>query len=208
MLNVVLIKVPPQYTFVCQPADISWNKPLKDGLRRRWVEQLQGQVGQHQRCAASRDQEGTTSDSGQSGERGALAVEGPRRSCASQDEDSVSDSTNDRSVTTHKRARRRRNHGQGFELTPPARGDIATWIAEEWAGLSSSTISGGFKRISLLLDTRNVEAPAPETLDSVHALLASMEELAIMTRATAHVCSDDDIHTANESGDSSEEEYC
>ncbi|OWY90969.1 LOW QUALITY PROTEIN: hypothetical protein PHMEG_00040650, partial [Phytophthora megakarya] len=28
-LNVLLLKVPLKYTYVCQPADISWNKPFK-----------------------------------------------------------------------------------------------------------------------------------------------------------------------------------
>ncbi|KAJ0397167.1 hypothetical protein ATCC90586_004623 [Pythium insidiosum] len=27
------VKVPPKFTYVCQPADISWNKPLKDHMR-------------------------------------------------------------------------------------------------------------------------------------------------------------------------------
>ncbi|KAG3068247.1 hypothetical protein PI124_g19751 [Phytophthora idaei] len=31
--NVILQRVPPGYTRCCQPADISWNKPLKDRLR-------------------------------------------------------------------------------------------------------------------------------------------------------------------------------
>ncbi|KAE9048419.1 hypothetical protein PR003_g6626 [Phytophthora rubi] len=43
-IGVVLVKVPPRYTFVCQPADISWDKPLKDVLRKRWVQNLQEQI--------------------------------------------------------------------------------------------------------------------------------------------------------------------
>jgi hypothetical protein len=43
-LNVILAKVPPRYTYVCQPADISWNKPLKDRLRAAWVDLLQEQL--------------------------------------------------------------------------------------------------------------------------------------------------------------------
>jgi hypothetical protein len=35
---------PPRYTYVCQPADISWNKPLKDRLRAAWVDLLQEQL--------------------------------------------------------------------------------------------------------------------------------------------------------------------
>jgi hypothetical protein len=43
-IGVILVKVRPRYTFVCQPADISWNKPLKDVLRKRWVQNLQKQI--------------------------------------------------------------------------------------------------------------------------------------------------------------------
>ncbi|OWZ21709.1 reverse transcriptase [Phytophthora megakarya] len=31
--NVVLQCIPPGYTHCCQPTDIAWNKPLKDGIR-------------------------------------------------------------------------------------------------------------------------------------------------------------------------------
>jgi hypothetical protein len=27
-MNVVLIKVPPRYTYGCQPADVAWNQPF------------------------------------------------------------------------------------------------------------------------------------------------------------------------------------
>ncbi|EGZ14920.1 hypothetical protein PHYSODRAFT_413760, partial [Phytophthora sojae] len=43
-LNVVLLKVPPKYTYVCQPADISWNKPFKGLLRSIWIETLRDQL--------------------------------------------------------------------------------------------------------------------------------------------------------------------
>ncbi|KAL3658728.1 hypothetical protein V7S43_019097 [Phytophthora oleae] len=39
-LNVELMRVPAGYTSVCQPADISWNKPLKDFMRKNWVNYL------------------------------------------------------------------------------------------------------------------------------------------------------------------------
>ncbi|ETL29742.1 hypothetical protein L916_17156, partial [Phytophthora nicotianae] len=43
-INVILLKVPPRYKYVCQPADISWNKPLKAGLRALWVNRLRRQL--------------------------------------------------------------------------------------------------------------------------------------------------------------------
>ncbi|KAG2902654.1 hypothetical protein PC117_g21428 [Phytophthora cactorum] len=45
-LKVVLVPVPPACTHVRQPADISWNMPLKARLRARWLENLQYQLRQ------------------------------------------------------------------------------------------------------------------------------------------------------------------
>ncbi|KAG3247935.1 hypothetical protein PI124_g7378 [Phytophthora idaei] len=38
------MKVPPNATAVCQPADVAWNKPLKQKLRGYWVDLLQEQL--------------------------------------------------------------------------------------------------------------------------------------------------------------------
>ncbi|GMF65591.1 unnamed protein product [Phytophthora lilii] len=38
------MKVSPSATAVCQPADVAWNKPLKQQLRGFWVELLQDQI--------------------------------------------------------------------------------------------------------------------------------------------------------------------
>ncbi|KAH9158426.1 hypothetical protein AeNC1_019165, partial [Aphanomyces euteiches] len=46
-INVVLEKVPPRFTWSCQPADVAWNKPLKAKLRRYWVDALLGQIKSH-----------------------------------------------------------------------------------------------------------------------------------------------------------------
>lgn len=43
-INVEIMRVHPGYTYVCQPADVSWNKPLKDVMRAKWVAFLQEQV--------------------------------------------------------------------------------------------------------------------------------------------------------------------
>ncbi|KAH9150900.1 hypothetical protein AeRB84_006363 [Aphanomyces euteiches] len=36
-LDIILEKIPPTFTWICQPADVSWMKPLKIALRKRWV---------------------------------------------------------------------------------------------------------------------------------------------------------------------------
>ncbi|KAJ0408277.1 hypothetical protein ATCC90586_008227 [Pythium insidiosum] len=46
---VILEKVPPRYTFCCQPADVAWNKPLKDRLRRRWFDHMRDSMRTSQR---------------------------------------------------------------------------------------------------------------------------------------------------------------
>lgn len=43
-INVEIMRVHPGYTYVCQPADVSWNKPLKDVMQAKWVAFLQDQV--------------------------------------------------------------------------------------------------------------------------------------------------------------------
>lgn len=46
-INVVLLKVPPRYTFVCQPADVAWIRPFKDLLRNQWMDYIHEQVSRH-----------------------------------------------------------------------------------------------------------------------------------------------------------------
>lgn len=43
-LNIVLMTIPASYTWCCQPADVCWNKPLKDHLRRQWVDYLMNEL--------------------------------------------------------------------------------------------------------------------------------------------------------------------
>ncbi|EGZ27920.1 hypothetical protein PHYSODRAFT_399955, partial [Phytophthora sojae] len=49
---VELMKVLPGYTYVCQPADVAWNRPLKEHLRNQWVQFLLAQVRSSSREAA------------------------------------------------------------------------------------------------------------------------------------------------------------
>lgn len=46
-LGVILEKVPPEITWRCQPADVAWNKPLKDRLRSAWTRYLSDQLTIH-----------------------------------------------------------------------------------------------------------------------------------------------------------------
>lgn len=46
-INLHLLKVPPRFTSVCQPADVAWNRPFKSHLRNLWTEDLAEQVLSH-----------------------------------------------------------------------------------------------------------------------------------------------------------------
>ncbi len=43
-LHVVLERVPPTFTWMCQPADVAWMKPIKATMRRKWVDFLRTQI--------------------------------------------------------------------------------------------------------------------------------------------------------------------
>jgi hypothetical protein len=43
-LNVVLEKIPPRFTWVCQPADVAWIRPIKAQLRHMWIDSIRRQV--------------------------------------------------------------------------------------------------------------------------------------------------------------------
>ncbi|RLN31811.1 hypothetical protein BBJ28_00020351 [Nothophytophthora sp. Chile5] len=53
-INVHLVEVPGGHTSVCQPADCAWNRPLKQRMRRHWVQRLAEQLadGSDERPAA------------------------------------------------------------------------------------------------------------------------------------------------------------
>lgn len=51
-LNVLLLKVPPGLTSVCQPADVAWFGPLKRRLREKWVQFLTDQLREHDRMTS------------------------------------------------------------------------------------------------------------------------------------------------------------
>ncbi|KAH9119452.1 hypothetical protein LEN26_007955 [Aphanomyces euteiches] len=43
-LNVLLEKIPPRFTWVYQPADVAWIRPMKCRLRKMWIDNLRRQV--------------------------------------------------------------------------------------------------------------------------------------------------------------------
>ncbi|RHY98235.1 hypothetical protein DYB31_015653, partial [Aphanomyces astaci] len=43
-INVILERIPPRYTWICQPADVAWNRPLKSQLRQKWLDLIRRQL--------------------------------------------------------------------------------------------------------------------------------------------------------------------
>ncbi|RHZ33380.1 hypothetical protein DYB26_002100 [Aphanomyces astaci] len=43
-LQVHLYRVPPTFTWICQPADVAWMKPIKASMRRKWVDYLRRSI--------------------------------------------------------------------------------------------------------------------------------------------------------------------
>ncbi|RHY44794.1 hypothetical protein DYB34_012074 [Aphanomyces astaci] len=51
-INVILERVPPRFTWCCQPADVAWIRPLKATLRDRWLVEIRRQL----RCSRAANQ--------------------------------------------------------------------------------------------------------------------------------------------------------
>ncbi|RHY32493.1 hypothetical protein DYB32_002513 [Aphanomyces invadans] len=43
-INVTLERIPPGFTWICQPADVAWNRPLKARLRQNWMDLIHRQL--------------------------------------------------------------------------------------------------------------------------------------------------------------------
>ncbi|RLO01447.1 hypothetical protein DYB28_006087 [Aphanomyces astaci] len=52
-LNVLLEKVPPRFTWICQPADVAWIRPMKTRLRQLWIDLIRRQVRHHKHQATT-----------------------------------------------------------------------------------------------------------------------------------------------------------
>jgi hypothetical protein len=46
-MDVILEKIPPTFTWICQPADVAWMKPLKAAMRLQWVTYLRHEIQNH-----------------------------------------------------------------------------------------------------------------------------------------------------------------
>ncbi|GMF57815.1 unnamed protein product [Phytophthora fragariaefolia] len=120
-INVILLKVPPRYTYVCQPADISWNKPLKARLRAQWIECLRSQLVEYGAGEIRRKQQ-----------RVQLQHEIDRVRKELVQKEAGTEVEHLRALLTE----------EPFILTPPNRVDITEWISTSWGDLSIETEPG------------------------------------------------------------------
>ncbi|KAE9052674.1 hypothetical protein PR001_g283 [Phytophthora rubi] len=125
-LNVLLLKVPPKFTYVCQPADVSWNKPFKSGLRSLWVERLRDQLRVYHAGEKHR-----------------------ARMRAKFEQDIVRARKELVQAEANEEVNRLLSeHGEElFKLKAPNRVDIARWVASCWDALTPATIRSGFRAL-------------------------------------------------------------
>ncbi|KAE8876825.1 hypothetical protein PF005_g3759 [Phytophthora fragariae] len=138
LINVILMKVPPRYTYVCQSADVAWNQPFKCRLRQRWLDCLRAQIATHHAREKERAEKRR-----QLREQIAVIATNEMQKVARVEISRVQE----------------QDPSSAFEMAAPKRVDIASWIAESWHDLSATTIVSGFANADLLGDTRKVDTP-------------------------------------------------
>ncbi|GMF18248.1 unnamed protein product [Phytophthora fragariaefolia] len=132
-LNVILLKVPPKYTYVCQLADVSWNKPFKSGLRSLWIKRLRGQLAGYRAGEKHRDRKRAKLEQD--------IIRARKELVQAEADEEVN--------------RLLSEHGEEpFKLKAPNRVNIARWVASCWDALIPATIRSGFRRGGLLDDPR------------------------------------------------------
>ncbi|GMF18037.1 unnamed protein product [Phytophthora fragariaefolia] len=175
-LNVILLKVPPKYRYVCQPADISWNKPFKGELRSLWIDRFKEQLLSYKQGASER----------------------LRKKTELEDEIFCIQKTLDQENASKKiAALRKKIDNEKFTLVAPSRKDMADWITSCWEQLSADTIISGFSKAGLVTDTR-VTNPDHEKEVDVDGLVEELERHHI---AEEEVTSEDDIGSEVSSSD-------
>ncbi|KAJ8548621.1 hypothetical protein ON010_g11053 [Phytophthora cinnamomi] len=118
-----MFKVPPRYTYVCQPADVAWNQPFKTWLRQRWLDYLRTQITEHHVEVRQRADEARK----------------------------VSEQVNEVARTEYQEVVREKIQAfqqslviSPFEMVAPKGPEITAWVAEAWSELTYTTIVSGF----------------------------------------------------------------
>ncbi|KUF82714.1 hypothetical protein AM587_10005274 [Phytophthora nicotianae] len=167
-INVILHKVPPRYTYVCQPADIAWNQPLKSRL--------------HAANPVSKKKNPNDSKK--------------EKNLQKKTSEAHKNHTQEDAFAVIAKLRAKYKE-EAFKLKAPGRPIITESITACWSGLSTTTISNGFNKVGLLMDTRTVE----EVLEPVSDIDATVEELVQTKASEDSVESDDDIDCIGDDSD-------
>ncbi|OWY96681.1 hypothetical protein PHMEG_00032994 [Phytophthora megakarya] len=130
---IILHKVPPKYTYVCQPADISWNKPFKGELRNEWILSLKNQLVAHRVGESERQRKKDKLNA-----KILLIHKSDDREQAFR-----------KVVCLRKKLDNIRSH-----LAAPSRPQMTDWITSSWAQLTKNTIISGFTKAGIGTDTR------------------------------------------------------
>ncbi|KAE9008088.1 hypothetical protein PR001_g16794 [Phytophthora rubi] len=178
-INVLLFKVPPRYTYVCQPADMSWNQPFKAHLRSHWLECLRVQIAEHHAQERQHDEK-ARKIADQINELARNEIQEVAREKIQELQQSLV--------------------ANPFVMIAPKRPDITAWIAEAWGELSQATIVSGYSKVGLLGDTRSPENAGVQ--DYIGKIDDVLDRLALLGAA------DEAFDTGDEfvSSDSSDEE--
>lgn len=157
--NVMLMKVPPRYTYVCQPADVAWNQP--PAIQEQAAGSLAGQPSLTNCCPPRNESDRTD----------------PRRKFAEQvaaiARKEMQEVAKEKISCIQVKA-----PSSAFVMVVPKRVDIASWISESWKELSAKMITGGFVKADLLCDTRSVETEDELSgIDQITDLLDHLGEL-------------------------------
>jgi hypothetical protein len=168
-INVVLLKVPPRFTYVCQPADLAWIKPFKDRTRARWVEHLRDQLSTYASGAPQRE----------------------HNKKATEDAILQIQTDHDQERAAALIAKVRQEHQDApFALKAPNRRLIVEWISESWDGVTKATIIGGFIKAGLSTDARR---PLSDDQGTNRDMTAVIDKLSQLDLTGDEVNSDEDI---------------
>ncbi|KAJ8523673.1 hypothetical protein ON010_g17445 [Phytophthora cinnamomi] len=177
-ITVVLTKVPPRYTYACQPADVAWNQPFKSRLRSRWVDCLRSQIADHHAHERNR-----ATERQRVAEQAATIARVEIQEVAREMINSIQDD----------------EASSVFVMEAPKRTVITSWITESWKDLSSKTIVSGFAKAGLLGDVRSVNSETgSDCVEDITDLLDKLRELGAAGRL---VNTDDEYASSDSSGD-------
>ncbi|OWZ05890.1 LOW QUALITY PROTEIN: hypothetical protein PHMEG_00021935 [Phytophthora megakarya] len=175
-VNVIIMRVPPRYTYVCQPADIAWNMPFKCRLRSKWVECLRRQISNHH-SSVRRHTETVNEVSQRVSEVARAEIQEVAQAKIAHLQQSLPHAA--------------------FQMEAPKRRGITSWIMESWNGLGKTTIC--FAQAELLGDNRSAEAITIE--DDVEQMRTLINRLADLSGTNDAVESEDEFVSSDSSDD-------